>query len=428
MGVLLGLGDVQLALAAAGDHLGQRRLRRPRRKRDRVVPALAVLGQRGQVHLGALAPRELVELGLAQRAHQLASPVGAEVEVQDRVAVGDSVVVADHRRADELVGLAALGTSPRWPPRRWRPAGPARGRSRRRRAAFDSSGRRGPSRSSGRSTVPIRPACRSQRSSSARYPAPAVGRVSRPSVNACTTRSGTPSSSGQLDARLDVLPARVDTAVGDQAHQVQAPAGARARRLAGGLQGGVLEEAAVGDRVVDPGQVLLDDRSRAEVEVPDLGVAHLALGKAHVAPAGRQGGVRVALPQTVEDRRRSLADRVSRAPASARPQPSSTTSASEGTGISPGPLGDGHGARGRRDGGEVVRVEAGSADERAVDAVLAEDLGCVAGLHGAAVEDANRLAGRAVVLSPTSERMKAIASAAWSGVALRPVPIAHTGS
>ena len=67
---------------------------------------------------------------------------------------------------------------------------------------------------------------------------------------------------GELDRRLDVLPAGVDAAVGDEAEQVQAPARAAAGALAGGQQGLVLEEAAVGDRVVDPGQVLLDDRAR----------------------------------------------------------------------------------------------------------------------------------------------------------------------
>ena len=45
----------------------------------------------------------------------------------------------------------------------------------------------------------------------------------------------------------------------------------------------VLEEAAVGDRVVDPRQVLLDDRAGAEVEVADLGVAHLPVRQADVA-------------------------------------------------------------------------------------------------------------------------------------------------
>ena len=52
---------------------------------------------------------------------------------------------------------------------------------------------------------------------------------------------------------------------------------ALASALAGADQRLVLEERAVGDRVVDPGEVLLDDGAGAEVEVADLGVAHLAV-------------------------------------------------------------------------------------------------------------------------------------------------------
>ena len=115
---------------------------------------------------------------------------------------------------------------------------------------------------------------------------------------------------GQLDRGLDVLPAGVNAAVGDEAEQVQAPARAVAGALAGGQQRRVLEEAAVGDRVVDPGQVLLDDRAGAEVEMADLGVAHLPVGQTDVASLGRELGARVALPEAVEDRRPGEGDRV----------------------------------------------------------------------------------------------------------------------
>ena len=98
-------------------------------------------------------------------------------------------------------------------------------------------------------------------------------------MKAWKTTSGTPSCEASSIAGLDVLPAGVDAAVGDQAEQVQPAARAVAAPLAGGEQGLVLEEAAVGDRVVDPGQVLLDDRAGAEVEVADLGVAHLPSGR-----------------------------------------------------------------------------------------------------------------------------------------------------
>ncbi len=116
---------------------------------------------------------------------------------------------------------------------------------------------------------------------------------------------------GELDRRLDVLPARVHAAVGDEAEQVQASARAVAGPLAGAEQGLVVEEAPVGDRVVDPGQVLLDDRAGAEVEVADLGVPHLALRQADVAALGGELGVGVATPEPVEDRRLGKRDRVS---------------------------------------------------------------------------------------------------------------------
>src|SRR5262249_47257310 len=67
------------------------------------------------------------------------------------------------------------------------------------------------------------------------------------------------------------------------------------------------------DRVVDPGEVLLDDRTGAEIEVADLGVPHLAVRKAHVATRGGQGRVRIRGPELVEVRRLRLRDRVARA-------------------------------------------------------------------------------------------------------------------
>ncbi len=115
---------------------------------------------------------------------------------------------------------------------------------------------------------------------------------------------------GELDRRLDVLPARVHAAVGDEAEQVQSPARALARPLACRRQRLVFEEAAVGDRVVDPGQVLLDDRAGAEVEVADLGIAHLPIGQADVTPLGRELRVRKVAPEAIEYGRLSERDRV----------------------------------------------------------------------------------------------------------------------
>ena len=170
-------------------------------------------------------------------------------------------------------------------------------------------------------------------------------------MKAWKTTSGTPSWEASSISRLDVLPARVDAAVGDEAEQVQAAAGAAPGALAGGEQRLVLEEAAVGDRVVDPRQVLLDDRAGAEVEVADLGVAHLPVGQADVAALGRElrcagkrsqsrsktgvsaseialPGPGSAQPPAVEDDQRERGD----GPGSARAQPAASTIAAKSSG------------------------------------------------------------------------------------------------
>src|SRR5204862_1759553 len=83
-----------------------------------------------------------------------------------------------------------------------------------------------------------------------------------------------------------------------------------ARAPAGGKQDLVARERAVRDRVVDARQVLAHDRAGAEVEVADLGVAHLPLGQPDGAPAGGQLRVRVPGPELVEDRGVGPLDRV----------------------------------------------------------------------------------------------------------------------
>ena len=69
-----------------------------------------------------------------------------------------------------------------------------------------------------------------------------------------------------------------------------------AARLDGGgarrQQLGIGVEAAILDRRVHPGQVLVDDAPGANVHVADLGIAHLALRQADVAALGVHQGVR----------------------------------------------------------------------------------------------------------------------------------------
>jgi hypothetical protein len=66
------------------------------------------------------------------------------------------------------------------------------------------------------------------------------------------------------------------------------------------------------DRVADARQVLHDDAARANVEMPDLGIAHLPVGQADVAARRAQKCVRSRRPQAVEARGLGLTDGVVR--------------------------------------------------------------------------------------------------------------------
>ena len=115
MGVLLGLGDVQLADAVGGEHLGQHVGEILARERDRRNDVVGVLG-----HLHVVRKRrvgatvEAVELALGERPRQLAGPVRPEVEEDGGVAGPDPPArrIADHDRLDELIrhaeGVARL--------------------------------------------------------------------------------------------------------------------------------------------------------------------------------------------------------------------------------------------------------------------------------------------------------------------------------
>ena len=111
-------------------------------------------------------------------------------------------------------------------------------------------------------------------------------------------------AAGELDERAEVVHARVDAAVRHEPQQVQALGPARLAQCL------VLEERAVLDRLVDPQQVLLHDRTRAEVQVAHLGVPHLALRQADGRPVCDERGVRILLPELVEDRSVRQLDRV----------------------------------------------------------------------------------------------------------------------
>jgi hypothetical protein len=90
---------------------------------------------------------------------------------------------------------------------------------------------------------------------------------------------GRPLFQGQLDGGQQVVLVTVDAARRQQAHDVDAPA-AFASTFHGVEQGGVAGETAVLDCLADASQLLVDDATGTDIEVSDLGIAHLTIGQA----------------------------------------------------------------------------------------------------------------------------------------------------
>ena len=93
MGVLLGLGDVELAEIVLGENIGERLRNGLLAEDDRAVEVVAVVGHRRQV-----------DAGVEQQARELSAAVRAEVEEDRGVARLDPRRALDHDRLDELVG------------------------------------------------------------------------------------------------------------------------------------------------------------------------------------------------------------------------------------------------------------------------------------------------------------------------------------
>ena len=103
---------------------------------------------------------------------------------------------------------------------------------------------------------------------------------------------------GHAQECVEVADVGVDAAIGEQTDEMQAVTLLRGE-LEGTDEGGIGEEAAVGDGGVDAGHVHADDAAGAEVEVADLGVAHLAVWEADEVIAGVEEGVGVLGEETV---------------------------------------------------------------------------------------------------------------------------------
>ena len=309
--VLLGLGGVELGAAVlrddGGDRLGDV-LRRegdlhPRREFVVVLDHRDVMQARGPGGAG-----EAVERGVEQSAGQLARAVVAEVEVDHRVAVADrrgrpAVRAGDDGREDELVGDArGVGGLDRGA-RRWRrvadalhdggvglvDALPALVAVHRVVAAGDGGDR-------------ARAELGDVRLQVAHEAARAVGRGVAPVGEGVDEDARQAAVACELQEGAQVVVAGVDAAVAQEAEEVE-----RLAALPGVLdradERGVLEEGAVLDRLVEAGDPLVDDEAGAEVEVPDLGVAHLPGGQADVAAGGSHLGVGE-LPHPAVDVRR----------------------------------------------------------------------------------------------------------------------------
>ncbi len=121
---------------------------------------------------------------------------------------------------------------------------------------------------------------------------------------------------------------RMDATVRHEAQEMDASP-ALARPPKGAEQRVVREERAVLDRDVDAHQVLEEDATRSDREVPDLRVAHLARRQPDGLARRLQCGMRVLLPEPVEDGCLGELDAFP-GPGGARPQPSRMTSATSG--------------------------------------------------------------------------------------------------
>ncbi len=94
----------------------------------------------------------------------------------------------------------------------------------------------------------------------------------------------------QFQHRQDLLLVAVHATGREQPEYMQG--GGRLRRSgAGADQFGIVEETAVLDRRVHPGQVLVNDATGAQVHVAHFRISHLPLRQAHVAALGVDKGV-----------------------------------------------------------------------------------------------------------------------------------------
>lgn len=282
-----------------------------RREGNPVRPTLGVLGHGGQALDGLPTPAiDIPERRVGERPHDLTHPVRAEVEADDRVARPDRSLAPNRCRSDELVGLASrIG------------AGDCLGGGGRDLLApamdqqivclLD--------------PVPAgiaihRPVPTDDR------PDPCVASLEAPSLefghqalaegrqrvatigHRVNHDLGSAEVGTHRDQRTQMSPARVHSAIGGEAEQVNP------RGIAEGIdQHRRLVELAIVNGVVDPSEVLGDDAARTKVEMTDLAVAHLPFRKPDSWTASDQRGVGKGIPERIEEWGLGEIDRVARA-------------------------------------------------------------------------------------------------------------------
>src|SRR5882724_6583682 len=106
-----------------------------------------------------------------------------------------------------------------------------------------------------------------------KIPAPPVGDVSRPSVNACTKISVSCCMCG-VRQRDHVRVMAVHAAVGHQPEEMQSMS---ARTGKGVLQDTIAFQFTIGDGLINPSEVLINDPASSEIKVANFRVPHLSL-------------------------------------------------------------------------------------------------------------------------------------------------------
>ena len=104
---------------------------------------------------------------------------------------------------------------------------------------------------------------------------------------------------GDFHQADEVVDVGVHTAVGYEAHEVQAAAGSLGESV---HNHGILGQGTIVDGVGDAAEVLEHHAAGTQIQVAHLGVAHLPVGQTHVLAGGTQHHVRTGGQQLVSER------------------------------------------------------------------------------------------------------------------------------